>query len=591
MKHQLKVPTFLCLALSAGLLSSCGTQIEPIITTTLATGDKYVISVATTNSDTVASLETQYKGRISAFHPEAGFAILSTNQIATGISVRSVGNNLDAIENPEDTSAEALGSSTWASGTSTWSSGTSTWSSGWNVLASGATVPNLPIQNSDAFKRIGVPQAHLLSKKFGTGIKVAVIDTGVDLNHPALIGKFAPSTEWRDYVSNDNLPNDETGTNSSSGKAYGHGTAVAGIILQVAPKATILPLRVLNADGKGDLSNVVKAIDQAILSGAQIINLSLGSIESDLALNQEIAYAKSKGVYVLAAAGNNGKDADYPAKNSSQENVSGYLFGIGSIDSNETLSSFTSRGEGVVAYAPGEQLYTLLPNNRVGYATGTSFATPLVTGAFALAMSELSNTVDRPKLGEFFNLSLESDRLWAKYYQAQPTNPWVYGSGTLEVERFLLRLPGFSTPSSQTNLLANPGFESGSATNWLLTDSSVVASQARNGSYALELKSTANQVSTRTLTGLLPNKTYSYFAWVKTSAVNRNVCIGAYGFTNDFTLDMLSHNCAYNPSSYTLISTRFTTDANHTTAIMYANFWGNTAGTAYVDDAVVFAAP
>jgi hypothetical protein len=591
MKHQLKVPSFLCLALAAGLLSSCGTQTEPIITTTLPTGDKYVISVATTNSDTIASLETKYKGHISAFHPEAGFAILSTNQMATGVSVRTVENNLEVIENPEDPAAEALGSSTWASGTSTWSSGTSTWSSGWNVLASGATIPNLPIQNSDAFKRIGVPEAHSIAKNFGAGIKVAVIDTGVDLNHSALIGKFAPSTEWRDYVDNDNVPNDEPGINLSLERAYGHGTAVSGIILQIAPKATILPLRVLNSKGKGDLSNVVKAIDQAILSGAQIINLSLGSVQPDLALNQEISYAKSKGVYIIAAAGNNGKIANYPAKNSMQDNSVGYLFGVGSIDTNEALSSFSSRGEGVGVFAPGEQIYTLLPNNRVGYATGTSFATPLVTGAFALAMSELSNTVDQPKLGEFFNSSLESDRIWSKFYQTQ-TNPiWAYGNGILEVERFLLKLPTFSVPSTQPNLLDDLGFERTDLSNWALTDSSIVNAQARTGTYALELNSTAKQAALRILTGLLPNKTYTYFAWVKTAAMNRNVCMGAYGFTNNSALDNLSRNCVYNPTNYTLVSTRFTTDSNHTTATVYADFGGTTEDTAYVDDAVVFASP
>ncbi len=594
MKHQLKTPAFFGLAITVGLLSSCGTQITQIDTTTPARGEQYVITVAATNQDTIASLEAQYKGHISAFHPDAGFAVLSTNQASRGTSVRSVGNNLDAIANPEeplDPSAEALGLSAWSTGVSGWSSGSGTWASGWNTFASGETVPNLPSQNNDTFNRIGVPEAHAISKNFGAGIKVAVIDTGVDVNHPALVNNLAPSTEWRDYVDSDNIPNDEPGVLATPGRAYGHGTAVSGIILQVAPKATILPFRVLDPRGKGDLSNVVKAIDQAILSGAQIINLSLGSTRADLALEQEIAYAKTKGVYVLAAAGNNGKGADYPARNSYQDSVSGYLFGIGSINSSEALSSFSARGEGVSAYAPGEQIYTLLPSNRVGYATGTSFATPMVAGAFALAMSELTNVADRPKLGEAFNLSLEADRLWTKYYQSQPTNPWVYGNGALEVERFLLKLPSFSTPSKQTNLLGNTGFESDNAADWLLTDSKVVTSQARNGIYSLQLDSTANQNATKTLTGLLPNKTYTFFAWVRTDAVDRYVCIGAYDFTNDSALNNLSHNCVYNSKNYSLISTRFTTDASHTTAIVYADFWGTTAGTAFIDDAVVTAAP
>ncbi len=449
MNSQRKSRIFFGLALSAGLLSSCGSQ--PEITTNLNQPAQYVISVSLTNTDTIASLEQQYQGRVNAFHPDAGFAILSTNQVAQGYAVRSISDNLDALANPEDPSAEALGLSAWGSGINAWGSGMNAWGSGWTVLGSGATVPNLPSQNDEMFKKIGLPQAHAISSNFGAGIKVAVIDTGVDLSHPALANNLAPSSEWRDYVGNDTLPNDEPGINTTPGNAYGHGTAVAGIILQIAPKATILPLRVLDSRGRGNLDNVVKAIDQAISSGVQIINLSLGSVRSDLALSQEVAYAKSKGIYVIAAAGNNGKDANYPAKDSYQINMSGFLFGIGSIDSKDALSSFSSRGEGVYAFAPGEQVYTLFPNNRVGYATGTSFATPLVSGAFALAMSELPDVTDRPQLGLAFSSSLETERIRAEFYAINPTAPWVYGNGVLEIQRFLLKLPKFTIPSNPIN--------------------------------------------------------------------------------------------------------------------------------------------
>ncbi|MEZ4606323.1 MAG: S8 family serine peptidase [Deinococcales bacterium] len=88
-------------------------------------------------------------------------------------------------------------------------------------------------------------------------MKVAVIDTGVDLSHPMLSGKLAPSTEWWDYVDNDNSPQDVSG-----GEGYGHGTVVSTLILQVAPQATILPLRVLASNGLGDLDDVAAAIDR-----------------------------------------------------------------------------------------------------------------------------------------------------------------------------------------------------------------------------------------------------------------------------------------------------------------------------------------
>jgi thermitase len=583
MNPQLKSPTFFGLALLAGLLGSCGTQ--PEITTNFNEPAKYVISVNLTNTDTIASLEQRYQGRVNSFHPEAGFAIVSTNQTAGGYAVRSISDNIDALANPEE--AEALGSNTWASGSNMWASGSNTWASGWTVLGSGTTVPSLPTQNSDMFKRIGLPQAHAIAKNFGAGIKVAVIDTGVDLSHPALANNLAPSSEWRDYVDNDTVPNDEASINSSLGTAYGHGTAVSGIILQIAPKATILPLRVLDPKGKGNLDNVVKAIDHAILNGVQIINLSLGSVKPNFSLSQEIAYAKTKGIYVIAAAGNNGQGANYPAKDSYQDKMSGFLFGVGSVDAKEALSSFSARGEGVLAFAPGEQVYTLYPSNRVTYATGTSFATPLVAGAFALAMSELPNVADRSQLGTAFNNSLEVDRIWAGVY-ANISNPiWMHGNGTLEIQRFLLKLPKFALPSNQVDLLQNSGFET--KTSWNLQNSSIVTSEAKSGTHALLLNSAEDQNATNTLTGLLPNTTYTYLAWVKTAAADRYVCIGAYDFTNDSMLGDLSHNCIYSPSNYTLVSTRFTTDATHTSAIVYADFWGTTAGTAYVDDAMVFA--
>jgi subtilisin family serine protease len=585
MNPQLKVSTMFGFALLTGLLSSCGTQ--PDITTNLNEAAKYVISVNLTSTDTVALLEQRYQGRVNTFHPEAGFAIVSTNQAAQGYAVRSISDNIDALANPEE-SAEALGISTWASGSNMWASGSSTWASGWTVLGSGTTIPNLPQQNSDMFKRIGLPQAHTIAQNFGSGIKVAVIDTGVDLSHPALVNNLAPSSEWRDYVGNDTVPNDEPGINSTTGKAYGHGTAVSGIILQIAPKATILPLRVLDSKGRGNLDNVVKAIDYAILNGVQIINLSLGSLTSNFSLNQEIAYAKTKGVYVIAAAGNNGKDADYPAKDSSQDQMSGFLFGIGSIDDKEALSSFSARGEGVYAFAPGEKIYTLYPNNRVTYATGTSFATPLVTGTFALAMSELTTIADRPQLGTAFGSSLEGDRIWAKLYANNPGAIWIHGNGGLEIQRFLLKLPKFAMPKSQINLLGNNDFES-TISNWNLQNSSIVTSQFRGGSHALQLNSAVNQNATNTLSGLLPNTTYTYLAWVKTAALDRYICIGAYDFTSDTALAGLSHNCVYAPNNYTLVSTRFTTDATHSSAIVYADFAGTTAGTAYIDDAMVFA--
>jgi subtilisin family serine protease len=157
--------------------------------------------------------------------------------------------------------------------------------------------------------QVWLPQAHAIARKFGEGVKVAVVDTGIDTAHPGFAGRLAPSSEWRDFIENDNNPMEPTG-----GSAYGHGTAVAGLILQVAPKATILPIRVLNSNGQGNLDHVILAINHAVNVGARVINLSLGAFEWYQPLVDAINFAGSRGVWVVASAGNQGKKMKLPIR-------------------------------------------------------------------------------------------------------------------------------------------------------------------------------------------------------------------------------------------------------------------------------------
>ena len=126
--------------------------------------------------------------------------------------------------------------------------------------------------------RINLPAAQAISK--GAGVKVAVLDTGIDKTHPLFAGKLLPG---RDFVDNDNDPS-EVGTSGVG--AYGHGTHVAGIVLMVAPDAKIIPIRVLDQNGVGNVWTLSKALNYAANpdgnpatdDGANIINLSLGTI-------------------------------------------------------------------------------------------------------------------------------------------------------------------------------------------------------------------------------------------------------------------------------------------------------------------------
>src|SRR3972149_275380 len=140
----------------------------------------------------------------------------------------------------------------------------------------------------------------------GTGIKIAVIDTGVDYNHPDLFGfgKDGKVIGGYDFVDNDNSPIDTNG----------HGTEVAGIIaadgqLQgVAPKSKILAYRVSENGESVSSDLIIKAIEQAILDEADVINISLGVNLTNKKIDNTVNKAVEQGIIVVAAAGNNGPD-------------------------------------------------------------------------------------------------------------------------------------------------------------------------------------------------------------------------------------------------------------------------------------------
>ena len=235
--------------------------------------------------------------------------------------------------------------------------------------------------------QIKLPQGQALARNFGSGIKVAVIDTGIDTSHPMFTGRLAPSTEWKDFIDNDTNPQEVAPASGTTG--YGHGTGVAGLILQTAPKATILPIRALGPDGSGDVAGVVSAIDWAIQKGAQVINLSLGTTTNVVALQNVINTATSQGRYVIASAGNTGDgNITYPARWAKSGSYSKYLISVGSVSQGLALSLFSCSGVELEQLAPGELVTSAHPGNKTARYTGTSFAAPQVSGAVALALGD-----------------------------------------------------------------------------------------------------------------------------------------------------------------------------------------------------------
>jgi subtilisin family serine protease len=237
----------------------------------------------------------------------------------------------------------------------------------------------------------------------GDGIKVAIIDTGVDYTHPDLAANYLGGI---DYANDDNDPKDDNG----------HGTHVAGTVLGVdndigvlgvAPDVGFYAIKACNAGGYCYWSDVVASIDWALSNDVDVISMSLcGSDSSTLKAACDKAYAN--GVVVVAAAGNTGDEQVhsvlYPAAYDSVIAVAAIeSSNIWSLESSVTWAYFSSYGPEVELTAPGRYIYSTLPDSSYGYYSGTSMATPHVTGVVALLLNtDVSGT----------NLDYDNDGKW-----------------------------------------------------------------------------------------------------------------------------------------------------------------------------------
>jgi subtilisin family serine protease len=360
------------------------TQLPVIGTATTAR----LMTVSIQAGETIQTVARKYDARVLTFHPQTGQAVLAlSSERAARLSreaFEATDPNENTLESQQDTEAAAAVNSNM--------SGWTTWASGWSVYGSGLVADLVTSATSSlnylSWNKILLPQALALAPKAGTGVIVAVIDTGIDLAHPAFNGRLVSSDKMWDFVNNDATPQ-EVYVDSSS-KGYGHGTCVAGIVAQVAPNAKIMPLRVLGPTGSGNSDGVVAAIDWAVSHGAKVINLSLGS-QYLKSLDSEIDWATSNGVLVVSSTGNTGNTSvTFPAKDSRYPDDWGDLsVGVASTNLNDQKSSFSTYGN-VEITAPGENILVPAPNLRVASWSGTSMASPMVAGGFALALGQRS---------------------------------------------------------------------------------------------------------------------------------------------------------------------------------------------------------
>jgi len=265
---------------------------------------------------------------------------------------------------------------------------------------------------------------------------VAIIDTGVDPNHPVLQPVLVPGYDFtRDtpgipseladlppataaiLMKSTAVILDKTAVvvlNQSTAAIldqstaaildtsqlpleFGHGTMVAGVVHLAAPTASIMALKAFHADGTASLFDIIRAVYYAVDNGARVINLSFNLVSNSPGFTDAINYAHAHKVIVVASVGNSATSD--PVNPAGMKNV----FGVASTNNHDKLSSFSNYGPSMVdVAAPGEGIITTYPGNNYAAAWGTSFSAPFVTGAVAL-LEQLSPRLLQPDALQAFS--------------------------------------------------------------------------------------------------------------------------------------------------------------------------------------------
>ena len=284
----------------------------------------------------------------------------------------------------------------------------------------------------------------------GKGIKIAILDTGCDKNHPDLKDRV---------IGGQNFTNDDGGDPDIFNDYNGHGTHVAGTIaaskndngvIGVAPEADLLILKVLGEDGTGNFEWITKAINYAIEEKVHIISMSLSSPSPEESTHEAIKRAVEKNILVICAAGNGG-DNNPVTEELGYPGAYNEVISVGAIGFSGQFSNFTNTNKEVDLVAPGEGILSCYPSSlvedsKIPYKklSGTSMSTPHVTGALALLINHCQSEKE-------FNRSLTEPELYAQlvkrtipsefYKNTYEGNGLLYLTATEKLEEYLKSHP------------------------------------------------------------------------------------------------------------------------------------------------------
>ncbi len=247
----------------------------------------------------------------------------------------------------------------------------------------------------------------------GLGVKVAVVDTGIDYTHPDLKDNCKGGVN---ILSSRRSPMDDNG----------HGTHVAGIIaasnnsigvVGVAPEASLYAVKVLGRSGSGWVTDIIKGLEWCVVNKMDVVNMSLGSPSDAPDFEKACNNARAAGVILVAAAGNEGSDVSYPAAYDS-------VIAVSATDKSNNVASWSNFGPEVDIAAPGVSIYSTYMGG--GYATmsGTSMAAPHVAGTLALILSRF----DLSAAGAESKLLTTADNLGSAGWDE------LFGNGLVDAE-------------------------------------------------------------------------------------------------------------------------------------------------------------